>query len=509
MADQQRTYQGRLSLSSMEDEAFSTYASLFGKAERALFVEIRQDSNLTVLKREFLPKFGLTARQFNSISATVRGKTSSIKVRQKALIEGLQHRITKAEKVLKRITNPAKRHQKKRRVSILRDRLAIMKADLKEGKVSLCFGSRRLFRAQFHLEDNGYTCHEEWLRDWQSSRSSQFFVIGSKDETAGNQSCVATIAGDGSVSLKLRLPNAMSEYGKYLTFKGIRVDHRHEVIIESIGRNLSGEKGDGQAINYRFLKDDKGWRVFVTVDIPEVKRISRKDTGVIGIDINADHLAVTETDRFGNPVEYYPVPCITYGKTAEQRRAIIGDAVKQVIAFAVSRRKPLVIEELDFQKKKAVLEKQSKKFARMLSVFAYTQIQTIVRARAYDAGIEVCEVLPSYTTVIGQYKFKNRYGMSVHNAAALVIGRRELGFGEKAPSQLRGTLLRPEDRGRHVWSQWAIISRKDPAAHEAHWRSGLSRSSPSPPSSKQGTACDQSAWAGEPPACESSLELFE
>ena len=130
MADQQRTYQTRVSASDAEDAALSEYASLFGKAERALFVEIRQDSNLTVLKREFLPKFGLTARQFNSISATLRGKIASNKTRQKALIEELQHRITKAEKVLKRITDPAMLHQKKRRVSILRDRLAKLKADL-------------------------------------------------------------------------------------------------------------------------------------------------------------------------------------------------------------------------------------------------------------------------------------------------------------------------------------------------------------------------------------------
>jgi hypothetical protein len=322
MSDQQRTYQTRVGTSDAEDAALSAYASLFGKAERALFAEMIQDRNLAILKREFLPRFGLTARQFNSISAAHKGKTCSIKARQKALVGELQLHISRAEKVLKRITNPAKRHQKKRRVSILRHRLAMMKADLKEGKVRLCFGSRRLFRAQFHLEDNGYISHEEWLRDWRSSRSNQFFVIGSRDETAGNQSCVATIAGDGSVSLKLRLPNAMSEYGKYLTFKGIRFDHGHEAIIDSIGRNLSGERRDRQAINYRFLKDDKGWRVFVTVDIPEVKRISRKDTGVIGIDINADHLAVTETDRFGNPIEWFSVPWLVLKHLGDACRGV-------------------------------------------------------------------------------------------------------------------------------------------------------------------------------------------
>jgi hypothetical protein len=167
------------------------------------------------------------------------------------------------------------------------------------------------------------------------------------------------------------------------------------------------------------------------------------------------------------------------------------------------------MEKLDFQKKKSALEKQSPKYARMLSSLAYTQIQTMIRARAFDAGIEVMEVNSAYTSVIGQYKFSSRYGMSRHNAAALVIGRRSMGFGESLPSQLHGTLPLPvRNRSRHVWSKWAAVSRKASAAHVARRRSGPSRSSPSP-AFEQCMACDQSVWAGEIPGCESSLELFE
>jgi hypothetical protein len=61
---------------------------------------------------------------------------------------------------------------------------------IEEEKVPrLCFGSRRLFHAQHHLQANGYASHEEWKADWDFERRSQFVAIGSKDETAGNQSC--------------------------------------------------------------------------------------------------------------------------------------------------------------------------------------------------------------------------------------------------------------------------------------------------------------------------------
>jgi IS605 OrfB family transposase len=309
--------------------------------------------------------------------------------------------------------------------------------------------------------------------------------------------------------MKLRLPDALAEKGKHITFNGLRFEHGHEAIVAAIGRNLSNNKEDWQAITYRFLRDDRGWRVFVTVALPEVQAISHKDAGVIGVDINADHLAITETDRFGNPVEFITVPCVTYGKTSEQRKSVIGNAVKQVMAFAVVRRKPLVVEKLDFQKKKTVLEKESAKEARMLSALAYTQVQTIIRARAFDAGIEVCEVNAAYTSVIGQYKFAGRYGMSRHHAAALVIGRRSSGFGESLPSHLHVTLpLSVRNRGRHVWIKWAAAFRK---VKQRMQRTG-DRARPDPGCYRpKGTAQPViiPPVAGEIPACESSSVPFE
>lgn len=510
MEKQQRTYQSRLSVMPGEgDTLLSAYASLFGKAEKTLFVKLQAGGNIANLKREFIKRFGIAARQFNSIASGLKGNVSSIKERRTGLIREAEARITKAKKALRKSTDPVKLHQKKRRIMTLQTRLNKLKSDHASNTVRLCFGGRRLFRSQFFLEKNGYASHDEWLKDWQTSRNSQFFVIGSKDEFTGCQSCVAAVDQDGGITLRLRLPDALTAHDKYLNLSGIRFEHGHEAIVAAIGRNLSDNKTDRQAINYRFLQDDTGWRVFVTVVLPESQVRSHKDVGVVGIDINADHLAVTETDRYGNPVEYFSVSCVIYGKTSEQRKAIIGDAVKQIMVFAIDRRKPIVIEKLDFQKKKSALGKQGAKYSRMLSALAYTQIQAIIRARTFDAGIEVHEVNPAYTSVIGQYKFTDRYGMSKHNAAALVIGRRVLGFSESLPSQLYVTLPLPvRNRGRHVWSKWAVVSRKASAAHAAHRRSGLPRSSPSPVFDKARLVTIPPV-AGEIPACESSLILFE
>jgi len=57
--------------------------------------------------------------------------------------------------------------------------------------------------------------------------------------------------------------------------------------------------------------------------------------------------------------------------------------VKQVMAVAVRSRKPLVIERLEFAKKKAALENAGSGRARMLSSFAYRQAIQSLRAAAY------------------------------------------------------------------------------------------------------------------------------
>ena len=75
----------------------------------------------------------------------------------------------------------------------LRFRLSGLEADIAAGRVRLCFGSKKLWRKQYDLKANGYASHHAWLDDWRAARSDEFFVLGSRDETAGCQLCVAFV----------------------------------------------------------------------------------------------------------------------------------------------------------------------------------------------------------------------------------------------------------------------------------------------------------------------------
>ena len=222
----------------------------------------------------------------------------------------------------------------------------------------MCFGSKKLWHSQHHLEANGYESHAEWLDDWRDACSTEFFVLGSRDETAGCQLCVADVADDGSLTLRLRMPDCLAqEYGKYVVIENVRFAYGHEQALAALQSNADykdcrrqqGEKaaratGLGQAISYRFKRDARGWRVFATTRMVKAAVMTDRSLGAIGVDLNADHLAVTETDRSGNFFNTFSVPLVTYGKTAHQAEALIGDAVAGVVEYARQARKPLVIE---------------------------------------------------------------------------------------------------------------------------------------------------------------------
>ena len=131
-------------------------------------------------------------------------------------------------------------------------------------------------------------------------------MLGSRDETAGCQLCVAFVNDDGTLTLRLRMPDGLAGlHGKYLVVPSVRFASGHDVVLAALGSNTEyavyrrehGEKAArvtalGQAISYRFKRDAKGWRVFATTELPEVEVTTDRRRGAIGVDLNADHLAV-------------------------------------------------------------------------------------------------------------------------------------------------------------------------------------------------------------------------
>lgn len=438
---------------------------LFGKVERNLYIALSRGEKLNTLKSLLQKIYGINARQFNSVYASIKGKIASSKECFARHIKELQLSIKSLNKSITAKKNKLKKlypccgingyktekkqlkweiHQKQRRLFLKNHKLALLKTKTKR----IIFGSRKLFKAQYNKDANGYSNHCEWLEDWQQKRNSQFMLIGSSDETAGCQNCQLSIDGN----IKIRVPQALfNQFGKYVAAIGIQFNYGHQDIEYALKK--------GSALTWRFVKKNNGkWYAFVTVKRSEVPTQSRFFNGMIGIDLNPSVIGWAYCDREGNLISKGQIKINLRDRSCHQVKATLGETVAHIVKLASFYQCPITVEKLDFSAKKASMRESGVRYSRMLSNFAYSQFLSILESRASTWGIQVIKVNPAYSSLIGLTKFLKLYALSSDTAAALVLARRALYKSERPPARYARFL--PEDRHRHAWSYWRMLHRK-------------------------------------------------
>jgi IS605 OrfB family transposase len=492
-----QTFQTKLKNIQMNKEIssemyLSEYATFFGMLERKLFVHSYiQAVSSSSLKKTFSKQFGITARQFNSLRMQLDGKVSSYLEKRKIDMEELEFKIYHLYRVVEKKTTQKEQlhqkllkisptdqtfqkhvkkhrnlkfylHQKKRRLRNSQQKLEKLKSDEFHKKIRICFGSKKLFHKQFHLEDNKYMDQHQWKQDWIVARSSQFIVVGSKDETFGNQTATYNLEN----TLRLRVADIfISKYGKYIHFPDIIFPYGQEWLdkakIPYRGDTRSGKPQKYYtSITYRFIKQNKGWYLNATVERETPKVGTSNMKGLIGIDLNAGFLSISEIDRFGNPIKSWRHQVPMYNRRKAQVKASLSDAIKQVLEYAVLVQKDVCIEKLSFSKKKTKLREIGGKYARMLSGLAYSSFKELIESKAKKLGVRVRGVNPAYTSQIGHVKFMPRYGLSSHGAAACVIARRGYYFIMERPKY--DTVLsfpKKFDKNKSNFSNWRTITK--------------------------------------------------
>ena len=101
----------------------------------------------------------------------------------------------------------------------------------------------------------------------------------------------------------------------------------------------------------------------------------------------------------------------------------------------------------------ARLRQYGKRFAGILSGFRTRQVMAALERQCCRRGVELIVVDPAWTTRIPREgRYPDRYRIGLHQAAALVIGRRGLGFAERLPKTV-SPLERAEAkcRGTRGW----------------------------------------------------------
>ncbi|WP_413710644.1 hypothetical protein [Rhizobium sp. Rhizsp82] len=315
-------------------------------------------------------------------------------------------------------------HFGQRKVQRLSHRLDKERAQLE--KPSLCFGTRKAFRACFL----GPTRPVDGAVRWRYLRERSFTIEGDSSREGGNPFARLKERPDGAFDLELRLPvalRALSEttytVNRYrlhtVLFRGLRFPHGEAA--------LKGALASHRPITIKFISDAKSWRIIATLrqGMPEV--LSLSNAGAIGVDFNSSHVAAVVVDEAGNPGRSLSVPASTRGRSATQSTDLIRKSAARLVSEAKAARLPIVIEYLDFSYRRIVAERwRGPPYMRSLYRLPYAKFREAMLSAAARNGVRLFQVDSHNSSRSGHQRFARRYGLSIHHAAAVVIARRAM-----------------------------------------------------------------------------------
>jgi IS605 OrfB family transposase len=414
------------------------------------------------------------------------------------------------------------RLMKRRRLDVLRAELADVQRRRAESRYSVCLGGGRLATTRHHIRQAGLS-EQQWRQAWRARRL-WFGCVGNTGVLGGNP-CLSLRRDDpsqpGQWFLTVSVPKPVqARFGC-----GSQVRLTHPVPLHHRRKELEERLSARCAVrlDVDFATDRRG-REHVMLRVAWVRPAEPALTlqqarlgGLVGVDLNADHLAATRLDQDGNPVgRPVRIPLELDGLPTTTRDARLREALTALLSFADSTgARAIAVEELGFSHE-TTREKhgRNRRFRRLLSGFPTLAFRTRLAAMAATAGLTVIAVDPRYTSRIGGRDWQRvlaggptatpatQTSVTRHQGAAVAIGRRALAHGLKAGPrgperrsalhQRRRPGSRPAGRGDGSTSSSAAAVRapgtptrpstRDRAGAQAARRTPAAVSAPAPPS---------------------------
>lgn len=521
--------------------ALDALARLSFAIERDMHVGMLQGGNYADLKGSLAGQHGTTVKHVEMVRDVLQGRVDSLVEGAKLNVATLKWKIaakrkdvtrrkaqvTKARNVIVREESKrspdgaviarcrakiraaqAALHQHNRRIGVLEAKLAV--AEARFARPVLCFGSRDLLRQRAALDlpeavgadgrrhdDAGRAAAiADWRREWDRRRGGEIMLAGAAAERDGNRFVRLELRDDDDGwDVVLRLPVSLRHLAeRVFMVKGnevreavighVRFPHGSVAFAAALSRG-------GTPITWRFQRDashDGSWQVRCTFhdEVPEV-RDTTFAIGALGLDFNADHLALSLTDGRGCFVRCWRIDLDVAGLSSDATLDACRKAAKRVAAIARAHHVPVVAERLDFAKRKAELRSiDSPERARALHALAYATFGAALDTACARQGVRLQRVNPAYTSIIGFAKHAEPNGIGIHHAAAVAIARRGQNFSERLPSEVRVsltagahvTLARPDRIARrHEWVSWAVVGKERKASVRSFLRERTVRSS--------------------------------
>jgi IS605 OrfB family transposase len=464
-----------------EEDPLETEMRLFSACMRWAFNRLLEGISRDEIKKLGQELFGINSRYADDARLKAQALMDSQKELLELEIEETKKKLHRAKKklgtIMKKLAKAEERGDaldiveklrlavkgRNNRVASLEKKLAELEVHRENGTIpKVVFGGRKLWEKVC----KGLATREEW----QSSRKNRLYSRG--DETKGGNPNIK-ISFDGqdfrlAVSIShLSRQTGTDRLGRPKMSKAPRVEGRlwlpekHRDLVRIwLAMKLP------YTVELVRTPEDR-YIAHLTLDLGGMKEPDFTK-GCLALDINPDGIALCNISAFGQPEpwpEDFKIPCpgnlgkyegefqvIAYPNgflyiripdlaytCGFRRDYLIGVLAKVVIDIAFFLGKSIAMEELNFNKDRL---DTNKKFNRMASNFPFARMVEAVCRRAVKEGIPFKLISARHTSTIGYWKYKKRYAIPVHCAAALVIGRRAMGFEERVTKELKQVITR-------------------------------------------------------------------
>ncbi len=306
---------------------------------------------------------------------------------------------------------------------------AIYKAKQYPTDKPVVFGGRKLFEklCKNHLTGK---VREGLKKQWREQRQGTLISIGSKSDKGNRLTRFENI--NGQLHLRITTGNREFIYAKVLREPSNSKD-KWLTFIAMLLESWQTKNYFPYTVELKLRDGEVYGSVSSEIPTPEVKYT--KENGVVAIDTNASpiHLAIAEVSKTGELLSYQTISLHHFiGPSQNSKGHQEWILAHQIVDLAIQKGKAIAVENLK-KIKKGTRGDGKAKLRKILHNWNAKKFLQKIKRVAMLKGVEVVEVNPAYTSVIGMLKYAPQLSIDKDVAGAYVIGRRALGFKEDMP----------------------------------------------------------------------------
>ena len=423
----------------------SDYIELFNKIQRLTFHRIKnyhiKNGKITlkdkgVIYAQLKEEFNLTSRAIDAILSNMLGRYESIKELKEFERKSLERKIStleteltklKDERTLQRISLnnnlkdfnfvkyknlKIKIYWKQNRLNTKKQKLKNLEKEIETGKYKVCFGTKKLLQKDY--------------KEFIEKRDSEIYFLG----RAGDNACNLNFQVEYSSKInqfyfrirkEIDLDNDKFVYGQF---------NFNNKDYTNLLKNLLRTKESALTYRIKFKNNKVLLQIIYNFEHNKDLCVTRDSYGVVGVDFNKGFVSVSETDKYGNLINTFNID-YQYSK-GNQTTNDFQNIATRLKDYCLNTGKDLVIEKLDFTKKKDnLISKRGKKYNEMLSSLAYSKFDSIISSKCAKNRIFLHKVNPAWTSWIAKQKYCPKMKLNIHSGASYVIARRGMLLKDK------------------------------------------------------------------------------